>query len=60
MPHEIVAILGPSGCGKTTLLNLIAQRYRGLNKRDSYCEGAVEINGKVLIKNNFRKYGSFV
>jgi ABC-type multidrug transport system ATPase subunit len=59
-PHELVAILGPSGCGKTTLLNLLAQRYRGLNKRDSYWDGSVEINGKFLRQNNFRKYGSFV
>jgi ABC-type multidrug transport system ATPase subunit len=39
---------------------LIAQRYRGLNKRDSHYEGTVEINSKLLIENNFRKYGSFV
>ena len=40
-PSEVVCIIGPSGSGKSTLL-------RCLNFLETYAEGDVRVNGKLL------------
>ena len=43
--NEIVGLIGPNGAGKTTAFNCITGVYEPTN-------GAVEINGKVVIENH--------
>ena len=45
--NEIVGLIGPNGAGKTTAFNCITGVYEPTN-------GAVEINGKIVIENHPR------
>lgn len=48
--------MGGSGSGKTSLLNIIAQRVN----QTCVVDGEVRCNGRLVEKNEFGKFGSYV
>lgn len=53
-----MAIMGPSGSGKTSLLNLLS--FRQNLSRNAEFSGTIEANRRVVGKEDYGKFGSYV